>query len=553
MVGVSAGTLNSTVHGRQQLAAVAELRWRIFVNSLRTIRGRLELGSRIFVGLAFAAGGVGGAIALGGVAWFLISQGNVAWLGALLWPVFLFWQLFPVMATVFTENVESTSLLRFPLSYRSYFLIRLAYGSLDPATTVGSLWLLGMTLGIGIARPSVFPWATLVLLTFAVVNLLLARMIFAWLERWLAQRRTREILGVLFFVFILSFQLIGPLVTLYGRKSKPEARVLGHELSSVQQPLPPGLAAAAIAGIAEGHFRASLVCFLLLGLYGFAFLWLLHFRLRAEYHGENLSETTGRKSSSKEALVSRPGWRLLGLPGPIVAVFEKELRYLGRSGPILFTLVVPMFMLLVFRTTGRNGALFARATDLTFPIGAAYSLLLLTNLSYNNFGGDGAGIQFFFASPVRFRQILAGKNLAHSTVFALEVVLVWLGTRLLYRPPSIRMTVATLACILFVLPIDFAAGNLFSIYSPSRIEAGVFGRQRASVTTVLASFGIRAALFSAASLLLSLSRASGNFAKDIVIFVPPIAFAFTSYAFVLDRIDHIALGHRENLTSQVGR
>ena len=81
--------------GRRQMAAVAELRWRVFVNSLRTFRGRLELASRIFIGIAFAAGGIGGAAGLGGAAWYLITQGDAGWLGTLLWPVFLFWQLFP--------------------------------------------------------------------------------------------------------------------------------------------------------------------------------------------------------------------------------------------------------------------------------------------------------------------------------------------------------------------------------------------------------------------------------------------------------------------------
>jgi len=146
-----------------------------------------------------------------------VSEGSVEWLGLLLWGVFLFWQLFPLMATAFTENLDSSNLLRFPLSYRSYFLIRLAYGSFDPATALGSLWLLGITLGIGIADPDLFFWAALVLLTFAICNILLARMIFVWIERWLAQRRTREILGILFFVLLISFQLIGPLTNRYGR------------------------------------------------------------------------------------------------------------------------------------------------------------------------------------------------------------------------------------------------------------------------------------------------------------------------------------------------
>ncbi len=543
---------NPVPGARQQMAVVAGLRWRIFFNSLRTFRGRLELVSRILVGIAFVAGGIGGAIGMGTTAWYLISAGNVEWLGALLWPVFLFWQLFPLVATAFTENLESASLLRFPLSFRSYFLIRLAYGSLDPATIVSGLWLLGITIGIGAARPRLLPWAAFVLLTFALVNLLLARMAFAWLERWLAQRRTREILGVLFFLALLSLQLIGPLITFYGHKSKPESRLLGQEISGVQKPLPPGLAAAAIARVEQGQGWTAALFFVLLGLYGLAFLWLLNFRLRAEYHGENLSESS-KKVSAAEQQALHPGWNVPGLPGPIAAVFEKELRYLSRSGPMLFTLVVPLFMLLVFRSSGHDQGLFARAPALTFPLGAAYSLLLLTNLSYNNFGADGSGVQFFFASPVRFREIMVGKNLAHAAIFAWEVLLVWLGTSLLYRPPSIGVTLATFAGILFALPIDFAAGNLFSIYSPSRIEAGVFGRQRASLTTVMASFGIRGILFGGAALMLTLSRHYENSWIIVPVFLLPAALACAVYILALNRVDRMALDHRENLFAQLGR
>jgi ABC-2 type transport system permease protein len=552
------GRLSLAPQARQQLAAVAELRWRIFVNSLRTVRGRLELASRIFIGLAFVAGGIGGAVGLGGAAWFVLLQGNAEWLGGLLWPVFLFWQLFPLMATAFAQNVETSNLLRFPLNYRSYFLIRLVYGSLDPATAVASLWLLGIDIGIAVARPSMLPWATIVLLIFALVNLILARMLFAWLERWLAQRRTREIMGILFFLFILSFQLIGPLIAVYEHRSIPETRILGQKLSNAQRPLPPGLAAAAIAGAAQKEpgsnvITSSVVPFLLLGCYGIAFLWLLNFRLRAEYRGENLSESAGRKGVTSGLPAVRPGWNLPGLPGPVAAVFEKELRYLSRSGPMLFTLIVPLFMLAAFRSSGKNEGLFAHAPGLTFPLGAAYSLLLLTNLSYNNFGADGSGTQFFFASPVRFRQIMLGKNLAHAAVFATEVLLVWLGTCLLYRPPSLGVTLTTLGGILFVLPIDLAAGNLFSIYSPSRIEAGVFGRQRASLTTVLASLGIRGALFGVGALMLWLSRGYGNSWMELPIFLLPAAVAISAYVFALDRVDGMALRHRENLISNLGR
>ena len=47
---------------REQLAAIARVRWQLFVNSLRTLRGRLELVSHIFITLGFAAGGIGGLV-----------------------------------------------------------------------------------------------------------------------------------------------------------------------------------------------------------------------------------------------------------------------------------------------------------------------------------------------------------------------------------------------------------------------------------------------------------------------------------------------------------
>src|ERR1035438_696051 len=195
-----------------QISAIATLRWRMFVNGLRSKRGKMELASRIIVTAAFALGGFGGFAAAMGVSWYLVSQNKAEFLAALLWPILFFWQVFPVMATAFTNNPDSSELLRFPLSYRSYALIRLAYGYFDPASALGTLALFGVLLGTSFARPALFPWALLVLLTFVLFNLVLMQTVFAWLERWLAQRRTREIMGVLFILAMLSFQLIGPAI-----------------------------------------------------------------------------------------------------------------------------------------------------------------------------------------------------------------------------------------------------------------------------------------------------------------------------------------------------
>jgi ABC-2 type transport system permease protein len=152
------------------------------------------------------------------------------------------------MTTAFGGTADASTLLRFPLSYRSYFLIRIAFGAFDPATAVGTLWSLGILFGVGFSRPRLLPWTLLVLLSFAVFNLLFMQMIFAWIERWLAQRRTREIMGVLFILLMLSFQLIGPVVRHFGRTtSRPDVQRYLDVLIPVERILPPGLAGDAIA------------------------------------------------------------------------------------------------------------------------------------------------------------------------------------------------------------------------------------------------------------------------------------------------------------------
>ena len=549
--------MNLELGSRSQLPAVAELRWRMFVNSLRTTRGKLELVSRVVVSLAFALGGLGGASGMGVGAFYFVSGGKAEMLALLLWPVFFFWQVFPLMATAFTNNPDSSDLLRFPLNYRSYFLIRLAYGSFDPATALGSLWLLGILIGIGFASPAILPWAALVLIVFAAFNLLFMQTIFAWIERWLAQRRTREIMGILFILLMLSFQLIGPMVEHFGKRPRAEFRWFVEILAPVQGALPPGLAADAIAKASRAEFLAALGSLLLLGALALAMAYLLHLRLRRQYRGENLSEANARRAVEK-AQGLRLGWSLPGLPQSVAAVFEKEVRYLARSGPMLLTLIIPVFMLVIFRLGPMNparqsGVFLERMPNMAFPAAGAYTLLMLTNLVYNNFGGDAAGVQFFYASPVCFRQIVLAKNLTHASILLVEITLAWLAVTYLYGKPSLDVTVATLAALLFAAPVNFTVGNLLSLYSPKKLDFSTFGRQRASQITVLVSLGVQIVVMVVGVSVFVLARHYRNYWIAALIFLLLSVISFLIYGMTLGRVDRIALERRETLVSELCR
>ena len=549
--------LSFSPYMRGQFAAIARVRWQLFVNGLRTIRGRLEVVARGFMFLAFGVVGLGGSFALGALGWYFVSHGKVEWIAILLWPVFLFWQLFPVMASALTENVDSSNLLRFPLSFPSYFLIRLVYGALDPSTALGCLWLLGLAIGIGVSQPGLFLWAALVLVAFAIFNILLARMIFVWVERWLAQRRTREILGAVFFIFIICFQFIGPLMSRIGRHRHPEVSRITTQVLPYERAIPPGLAAEAIARAIHGAFAPALAAFALECAYALAILWLLNLRLRAQYHGENLSEAVARSNLRKEKRAIRLGWNVSGVPGPVAAILEKEFHYLSRSGPMLFTFVMPVVILLVFRlgpqASMRQSNFLAHAPDLAFPVGSAYALLILTNLVYNCFGADAVGMQLFYVSPVSFREILLGKNLAHALVLACEVVLVWIAVGFMFHPPAADVTFATVTGVAFALLLNLTAGNLLSIYTPKKIDYGAFGKQRASTTTVFASLGIQAAVFGLAAVTLLIARAFGEIWIATVIFLILAGLASIVYILVLNRADSIALNRRDAILAELCR
>jgi ABC-2 type transport system permease protein len=546
-----------TLRPRTQLSAIAALRWRLFVNALRTTRGKLELFSQIMIGFAFAMGGLGGAIGLGFAAAMMFSAGRPDLLALLFWFVFLFWQVFPVMATAFANNPDASDLLRFPLSYRSYFLVRLAYGSLDPATALGSLWLFGILVGVGIEKPGLLPWTLLVMLAFAAFNLLLMQMIFAWVERWLAQRRTRELMGILFVLLMLSFQLIGPAVRHFEKGSRPDVQRYVEILAPVQRILPPGLASDAIAQAAYPHFMTSYSSFALLSAFTLVVGYFLHVRLLAQYRGENLSEVAAASVGPKDRTL-RLGWNLPGFPAPVSAVFEKEIHYLLRSGPMLLTLIMPVFVLIILRYGAMNaarqsGAAFTHAPELAFPAAAAYTLLILTNLVCNSFGGDASGIQFFFACPVSFRDIVLAKNLTHASILAAETTVAWLAVSLLYGRPALSVTVAAVAGLLFAAPLNFSVGNLLSMYSPKKLDYSSFRRQNPSQTSVLISLGVQLFVIGVGVLVFWIARLYGNFWIATAILLGLAGISLTGYRMILNRADGLALERRETLVAELCR
>lgn len=562
---------------RAQYGALARLRWRMFSNGMRSNKGALELGARTFSYAVYAIMGLGLGSGAGVATYFLVAGGQWRYLTVLFWVLAFLWQVIPVMLASFQEQFDLGILLRFPVRFGSYVLLYLVFGLLDISTVLGGLFCVGVWFGVAAGRPSLLLWTTLALGAFAGFNILLVRAIFVWIDRWLAQRRTREILGAVFMVALLSMQLLNP--TLYQTRhsgknnhqrqvdqingAKARYKPLLKKANAVQIWLPPGLAARALRDAIEGRPLPGVASLGLLGLYALVAGGVLAMRLKAEYRGENLGSAPAREKavlSRTRAVASFPGaatgsgekgWAIggvIGGSGTIAAVMEKDVRSLMRTLPLLYAIGAPLLLVLVFSGVFiRNGGAQASMFPLALPICMVYAQLGFTQVFYNNLGTEGAGIQIYFLSPTPFRTVLLAKNLLHSLLFAVVALLAGVLTTLRLGVADNAVIAATAAWLLFSLPCNLAAGNLFSLKMPYRVNPGRIARQRGSQANALLSLLVQLCVLVVGASVFAMVWFLDRMWLAAPIFLVLAVGAVFAWRRVLDNADAIAYGRRDDL------
>jgi ABC-2 type transport system permease protein len=539
---------------RGQYAALAWIQTRMFFNGLRTRRGSVELGARILTFIVFSAIAIGPSIGLGIGAYFGASRGQRLAIAVLLWVLFLAWQFFAALAPALAgQNPELSHLLRYPVSFGSWILLFLVYGLAAPSTLIGLLWATAMGIGICVARPDLLLWTALTLALFVFFNLLLSRTILAWIERWLAQRRTREIVTAIFLFLALGAQALNPAFhqsghgPLYGI-GRQEAAHLSARVWNVQKVFPPGLATDSITQAMQHHPFRGAASLAWLGLYTLGAGGLLVVRLRSESRGENLSEAPRR---STKARPKNPSRKLLDFSGPIAAVFEKDLRYLMRSGPMLYNLAAPLVMAVVFGGAIRGGKVSSIRLEYALPIGMVWAFLGLTRLVDNNLGAEGDGIQFYFLSPTPMRTVILGKNFFHLLLFLLEAILI--SALVIFRLglPAPAIAAATVAWLLFAVPANFAIGNLLSINMPYRVNMSRIRRETGALgnglLSMLTQFGILAV---GAAVLVPCGLFGHNWWATPILLVLAVVALFV-YLRVLGNVDRMVQSRMESLTLEI--
>jgi ABC-2 type transport system permease protein len=548
---------------RRQYAALVAIRWRMTANGVRSVQGAFEFGARGVAYIIYSIMGLALGVGLGGGAYSMVSDGHLQYLAALFWIVFVVWQVLPIAMASFQEQFDLSGLLRFPVGFGSFYLLNIVFGIVDVPAILGGICCVGILAGVTLARPELFGWTALALATYAAFNILLARAVLAWIDRWLAKRRTREIVSAIFLLVMLSLQLLNPALREDRVKTHRPDSAAAHEnqekmmkevrpwakaATGIQLWLPPGLTAGVISEVAGLQTPKALEATGMLGLYILATGAVLGARLRAEYRGERLSDApAARRRTEKD------GKWLLDGSGPIYAVIEKELRTIPRSMPLLFAMGAPLLTVLVISTLMRNTAPSGRAFDLAFPLCVCYALLGFTQMIFNNLGAEGTGVQVLFLSPTPIRTVLLAKNLLHAVLFSLVAILAGLFAAARLGAPDLWLLAATAAWVLFALPANLAAGNMLSITMPYRVNLGRLSRQRGSQGSALVSMLIQALVIGCGLVVFALCGYFGKrwLAAPCLLLLAGVAFAV--WMRVLRSADSLANRNRDNLIATLAK
>ncbi len=539
----------------EQIRLVSALRWRILLNSLRKKNNLLDLIGLILTGVFGGILVIGLSFAFYAGAYTFLSQGRLEWMALLFWGIFLFWQVFPVFVAGFGANFEFRTLLRFPLSLRAFYIIGLAYGFADFSALASVCWLLAMTAGATAAKPGLLPAMLLIVGAFMMLNVTIERLIGSWLERLLSRRRTRELFLGLFILSMISLNFVTPLMQRYGTSVRPAfLRLLPYFAW-----LPPSLAGRSLAAVTRLQPAGFLLPFAILLFYLVLFSALLWRRLAAQYRGEELSETAApARAVARPIAAIDEGPDRLGLLSPqVAAIVRKEFHYLTRNGFAYLTLLMPPLLILIFSMNfaGRHPTVGGRgvSAEMFFPGMMAYLILILMAPAYNSFAYEGRGIQTYFTAPLRFRDVLLGKNLMLVSVLSMEIALSLAMLAWRVGLPSAHMLVATCAAIIFTIVGQLTIANWSSITFPRKMEFGQMRGQRQSGMAVLVAFASQILMGGISALILFSGNWSGNPWLPAEAFAILAAAAVGGYFSSLDALTLLAEKKKEVLIEALCR
>ncbi len=472
----------------------------------------------------------------------LLRAGRPKFLEFLLWAVFLFWQMIPVLFEGFSPGLNFREVARYPISFRLYFLLNAAYGLFDPAAATGLVWLLSIWLGIVFARPEWALPAAGLFAGFAAFNVLCNRIVMGMLERFQSTRKGRERLAVVLLILMLVPQTVNLMVNGWINVHRLRLPQWTRDVVvAVRQISPPGLVVESMESEAVARVAplALLASYFLL-----AALWQVR-QLRAVYLGEIYAESF----KAQRELNVRPGWRLPGMSGSMSAVVEKELRYIRQNVRLIVLLINPL-ILCAFLAFGTRTFSLGRGANIL----GVFALLLavsVSNLSYNTFGMDREAFGRWLLAPLPLQKVMQAKNIAQGALMTVVYVIGATAILTIRRVP-LDMLAAVTAGFFSLLIIHLAAGNLFSVYWPKRIEFTQVNTRMASSAAGFASMLVVLPLVAVIGIVVLATWFWKLTWLPLVAGLAALAVSLKIYSWLSNRAANYAQDHLEEIAGALG-
>lgn len=508
---------------QHQFRLLAEVRWQIMRNSLRVKGKKLELAAQIFAVvlgamIAFALGAT-----MGGVTYVLLAKGKTRIIPMLLEGIFGAWIVGPVLIEGTSPSLDFREIARYPVSFRLYYLLNVAYGLLDPWALLCLVWFGCIWLGIAAARPDLAVPAALWFLVFAIVNLLFNRALFGVLERVINSRRGQEALVAGLLIFMASLQVAT--FTVLPRWRKLIRPALEKAVPFIHHALPAGFVCRGLLGANWTDSLIALWALMGYGLLAGLVLWRQSWR---NYQGEVSSEAP----RARLAVQMQPAWNLPWLDGLTAAIVEKELRYARRDLRAWMSCLGPPLMAFIF--AAGYDVMRETAPGLNVRMSTVYTMLtglLLIGFAqqiYNFFSYDARGFQFWLMAPANFKRVLVGKNVAVGLLMTGSYAIT---TALLVAKGGISFVrfLGVTGGFIFGALAMFAAGNILSVRFPTKFEPGRINSEKPSVVTVLIGLFIQGCIMGSLALLFYLTHRLGTDLLPVVALPLMISLALKAY------------------------
>jgi hypothetical protein len=488
------GTLVESVKGESrrekgtmsQLRALVWLKWTLFRNSMRSrkavvsrVAGTLGMLAGLALALVVASG-------LGALAYLFagppeegVGAAQAALDGYLfLLMVFVFvyvmWGAMP-LALSGGGSFAPGRLLLYPISLRKLFV----FDALSELTSIASVFavptVLAVGLGAGLASGALgrglllAAWA-------AAFGLAFAKMMAVAVGSLMRRKRTRGET-----VLALFGAAVGLLGAFAGQLMPVFERYAGYLLGA--RWTPPGAFAYGLSyGLRPGGWGAYAFSLATLAAYTVGF-GLVTYRVARRtalgVEGGGGKKREARKEEGGEKGGRYAGWEMPFVSAQFAALFEKELRYAVRNAQlrVIGLMAVGLTVVLRMAPVGKNtrggwGDITPYAEGAGTVMTVIYVFMLVSPLSTNLFGYDGAGMRALVLAPLRGRRLLAAKNAAVTLVTAALVAASVVVSGLVFRDISARtLAFAALSFVIFAALFPLG-GNWLSMAYPKRVEFG---------------------------------------------------------------------------------